>query len=54
MKKNRRPIQRSLDELVPRPVAEDRVAQLLIGEPFISPVARIPINRNLLMPEKPR
>jgi hypothetical protein len=54
MKKHRRPIQRSLDELVPRPIAMDRVAQLLVGEPFVSPVARIPVNRTLLMPEKPR
>jgi hypothetical protein len=55
MKKNRRPIQRSLDVLAPLPVAKGRVGDLLIGEPFVSPIARIPTNRGLLLPaEKPR
>ena len=55
MKKNRRPIQRSLNELATRPVANNQTGDLLIGEPFVSPITRIPTNRGLLMPaEKPR
>jgi hypothetical protein len=54
MKKNRRPIQRSLAELAPRPPKTQRALDALVGERFVSPIAPIPTNRSLLMPEKPR
>jgi hypothetical protein len=59
MKKNRRPIQRSLDILAPVPapvpIVKTRGLNELVGEPFVSPIARIRTNPGLLIPsEKPR
>jgi hypothetical protein len=48
MNTNRRPIQRSLDNLAPRATLRVKRGVALIGEPFVSPIARIPTNRNLL------
>ena len=55
MKKNRRPIHRSLDILAPVPVVKQRSLNELVGEPFVPPIARIRTNANLLISaEKPR
>lgn len=45
MKKIRRPIQSSLDMLVPRSPNKKNRGELLVGERFVSPVAAIPTNR---------
>ena len=52
MKKNRRPIQRSLEILAPAPVPTVKTRGLneLVGEPFVSPIARVRTNPGLLIP----
>jgi hypothetical protein len=51
MKKSRQqPMQRTLDEFIPRVSKVEKGSNVLAGEPFISPIARIPTNRSQLVP----
>ena len=43
-------MQRTLDEFIPRASKMEKGSNVLAGEPFISPIARIPTNRSQLVP----